>query len=63
MGIVISPIGEAYYLMPFGYDQTKLHQTAISGTEFINVRVADLAMYAREVVPRRTCDRIYSNEF
>ncbi|WP_427157318.1 caspase family protein [Aliinostoc sp. HNIBRCY26] len=32
---VNSPIGEAYYLMPFGYDQTKLHKTAISGTEFI----------------------------
>jgi uncharacterized caspase-like protein len=32
---VNSPIGEAYYLMPFSYDQTKLHKTAISGTEFI----------------------------
>ncbi|MBD2343630.1 caspase family protein [Anabaena subtropica] len=32
---VNSPIGEVYYLMPFGYDQTKLHKTAISGTEFI----------------------------
>ncbi|MDZ8263962.1 caspase family protein [Nostoc sp. ChiQUE01b] len=32
---VASPMGEAYYLMPFGYDQTKLHKTAISGTEFI----------------------------
>jgi len=32
---VSSPIGEAYYLMPFGYDQTKLHKTAISGAEFI----------------------------
>ncbi|MBH8578287.1 caspase family protein [Nostocaceae cyanobacterium CENA369] len=32
---VNSPIGEAYYLMPFGYDQAKLHKTAISGTEFI----------------------------
>ncbi|MBC1238099.1 caspase family protein [Nostoc sp. 2RC] len=32
---VNSPIGEAYYLMPFGYDQTKLHKTGISGTEFI----------------------------
>lgn len=32
---VNSPIGEAYYLMPFGYDQTKLNKTAISGAEFI----------------------------
>lgn len=32
---VSSPIGEVYYLMPFGYDQFKLHKTAISGTEFI----------------------------
>ncbi|MBD2459116.1 caspase family protein [Nostoc sp. FACHB-87] len=32
---VNSPIGEVYYLMPFGYDQTKLHKSAISGTEFI----------------------------
>lgn len=32
---VSSSIGEAYYLMPFGYDQTKLYKTAISGQEFI----------------------------
>jgi hypothetical protein len=31
---VESPMGEAYYLMPFGYDLNKLHKTAISGTEF-----------------------------
>ncbi|MBW4520911.1 MAG: caspase family protein [Scytolyngbya sp. HA4215-MV1] len=30
---VSSAMGEAYFLMPFGYDQTKLHKTAISGTE------------------------------
>jgi hypothetical protein len=30
---VISSMGEAYYLMPFGYDPTKLYKTAISGTE------------------------------
>lgn len=32
---VSSPIGKAYYLIPFGYDQTKLYETAISGQEFI----------------------------
>lgn len=31
---VVSPIGEKYYLMCFGYDQNKLYQTAISGEEF-----------------------------
>lgn len=31
---VASPMGEAYYLMPYGYDQKKLYQTAISGAEF-----------------------------
>jgi Caspase domain len=31
---VESPMGEAYYLMPFGYDVNKLHKTAISGAEF-----------------------------
>jgi hypothetical protein len=31
---VASPMGAAYYLMPFGYDLSKLYQTAISGTEF-----------------------------
>lgn len=31
---VAGPMGEAYYLMPFGYDQTKLYKTAISGVEF-----------------------------
>lgn len=31
---VASPMGEAYYLMPHGYDQKKLYQTAISGAEF-----------------------------
>ncbi|WP_013321028.1 caspase family protein [Gloeothece verrucosa] len=31
---VASPIGKPYYLMPFGYDQTKLDETAISGVEF-----------------------------
>lgn len=31
---VNSPVGEVYYLMPFGYDQTKLYKTAISGIEF-----------------------------
>jgi len=30
---VISATGEDYYLMPFGYDQTKLYKTAIRGTE------------------------------
>ncbi|GBE90953.1 SAV_2336 N-terminal domain-related protein [Nostoc cycadae] len=32
---VNSPIGKTYYLMPFGYDQTKLHKTAINSAEFI----------------------------
>jgi Caspase domain len=31
---VASPMGEAYFLMPFEYDVNKLHKTAISGTEF-----------------------------
>jgi hypothetical protein len=31
---VAGPMGETYYLMPFGYDQTKLYKTAISGAEF-----------------------------
>ena len=31
---VTSPFGEFYYLMPFGYDISQLHKTAISGTEF-----------------------------
>ena len=31
---VAGPMGEAYYLMPHGYDQKKLYQTAISGAEF-----------------------------
>ena len=31
---VAGPMGESYYLMPFGYDQTKLYKTAISGIEF-----------------------------
>jgi len=30
---ISSAMGEAYFLMPFGYDQTKLYKTAISGTE------------------------------
>lgn len=30
---VTSAMGEAYYLMPFGYDQNKLYKTAISGAE------------------------------
>jgi uncharacterized caspase-like protein len=30
---VASAMGEEYYLMPFGYDQTKLYKTAIKGTE------------------------------
>jgi len=30
---ITSPMGEAYYLMPFGYDQAKLYKTAISGSE------------------------------
>lgn len=30
---VNSPMGEAYYLMPFGYDPSKLYKTAISGIE------------------------------
>jgi hypothetical protein len=30
---VSSPMGEAYYLMPFGYDPNKLFKTAISGAE------------------------------
>lgn len=31
---VASSMGEAYYLMPFGYDKKHLYQTAISGAEF-----------------------------
>jgi tetratricopeptide (TPR) repeat protein len=31
---VISPTGKFYYLLPFGYDLSKLYQTAISGAEF-----------------------------
>jgi Caspase domain len=31
---VASPMGKAYYLMTFGYDQNQLYTTAISGTEF-----------------------------
>jgi hypothetical protein len=31
---VASPMGESYYLMPFGYDVNRLYKTAISGTEF-----------------------------
>jgi hypothetical protein len=31
---VESPTGEAYYLMPFGYDTNKLYKTCISGKEF-----------------------------
>lgn len=31
---VASPMGEAYYLIPHGYEQKKLYQTAISGAEF-----------------------------
>jgi uncharacterized caspase-like protein len=31
---VAGPMGEAYYLMPFGYDEKKLYKTAISGDEF-----------------------------
>ncbi len=31
---VASPMGEAYYLMPCGYDVNRLYKTAISGTEF-----------------------------
>ena len=31
---VVSSMGESYYLMPFGYDTTKLYTTAISGAEF-----------------------------
>jgi len=30
---VAGPMGEAYYLMPFGYDPAKLYKTAISGIE------------------------------
>jgi hypothetical protein len=28
-----TPIGEAYYLMPFGYDVNRLYETAVSGDE------------------------------
>jgi hypothetical protein len=31
---VTSPPGEFYYLMPYGYELTRLYQTAISGAEF-----------------------------
>jgi hypothetical protein len=31
---VTSPTGEFYYLMPYGYQLTRLYQTAISGAEF-----------------------------
>jgi hypothetical protein len=31
---VASPTGEVHYLMPYGYDLNRLHETAISGTEF-----------------------------
>ncbi len=31
---VNSTTGEAFYLLPFGYDLQRLHRTAISGTEF-----------------------------
>ena len=31
---VSSSMGEAYYLMPYGYDTQRLYQTAISGVEF-----------------------------
>jgi len=29
-----SPTGEFYYLMPYGYDVSRLYQTAVSGAEF-----------------------------
>ncbi|MBN1322755.1 MAG: tetratricopeptide repeat protein [Methanotrichaceae archaeon] len=32
---VTGPSGEAYYLMPHGYDENRLSQTAISGAEFV----------------------------
>jgi len=31
---VASPTGEFYYLMPYGYDLSRLYQTAISGADF-----------------------------
>jgi hypothetical protein len=31
---VTSPVGESYYLLPYGYDLTQLPQTTISGAEF-----------------------------
>lgn len=31
---VTSPVGEFYYLLPYGYDLTQLPQTTISGAEF-----------------------------
>ncbi|MBL7063110.1 MAG: caspase family protein [Anaerolineae bacterium] len=31
---VASPTGEFYYLLPYGYDLSRLYQTAISGAEF-----------------------------
>ena len=31
---VISPTGESYYLLPYGYELARLYQTAISGAEF-----------------------------
>ncbi len=31
---VATPIDEAYYLMPYGYDVRRLYQTAVSGIEF-----------------------------
>jgi len=31
---VHAPTGQAYYLMPYGYDLRRLYQTAISGAEF-----------------------------
>jgi hypothetical protein len=40
---VTSTMGEAYYLMPYGYDLTQLFQTAISGLEFTDKLRAILA--------------------
>ena len=33
---ITASIGEAYYLMPFGYDVNRLKETAINGTELVN---------------------------
>lgn len=49
---VSSTMGEAYYLMPYGYDTQRLYQTAINGVEF-TMRLA--AIPARKLLLLLDC--------